>query len=46
MAEKGNHKKKKQFLTYISHLQPLSTEEKEELKMRIYMAICQSTAIK
>jgi len=44
MADKSNKKKKKLTFSFIPALQPLSIEEKKELEMRIYVAICQSIA--
>ena len=43
MAAKGNTKKGP--YTYNPSLQPLSKKEKEELKMRIIVAIRQSIAV-
>jgi hypothetical protein len=42
MADKFNKKKKELAFSFIPALQPLSLEEKKELEMRIYIAICQS----
>jgi hypothetical protein len=44
MATKGKTKKKERLYSFIPSLQPLSKEEKEELKMRIIVAIRQSVA--
>ena len=45
MATKGNPPKKEHIYSLIPPLQPLSKEEKEELKMRIIVAIHQSVAL-
>ena len=45
MATKGDSKKGKCLYSFIPSLQPLSKEEKEELKMRIIAAIHQSVAL-
>lgn len=44
MAAKGNTKKKETY-SFVPSLQPLSKEEKEELKMRIIVAIHQPMAL-
>ena len=44
METKGKTKKKERLYSFIPPLQPLSKEEKEELKMRIIVAIRQSVA--
>jgi hypothetical protein len=44
MATKRKTKTKERFFSFIPSLQPLSKEEKEELKMRIVVAIRQSVA--
>ena len=46
MADKGKIKKKELTFSFIPTLRPLSAEEKKELEMRIYVAICQSAALK
>ena len=45
MATKEDSKKKKRLYSFIPSLQPLSKEEKEELKMRIIVAIHQPIAL-
>ena len=46
MVTKRDSKKKiKHLYSFIPALQPLSKEEKEELKMRIIVAINQSVAL-
>ena len=44
MATKRKTKTKERFFSFIPSLQPLSKKEKEELKMRIVVAIRQSVA--
>lgn len=46
MAGKGRKKKKEFTYSLIPFLQPLSTEEKKELEMRIFVSICLSAALK
>lgn len=46
MAYNGKNKKKALTFSFIPTIPPLSTEEKKELEMRIYVAICQSAALK
>ena len=45
MATKRDSKKKETHYSFIPSLQPLSKEEKEELKMRIFAAIQQTQAL-
>ena len=45
MATKGDSKKGKCLYSFIPSLQPLSKEEKEELKMRIFTVIQQTQAL-
>ncbi len=45
MATKRDSKKKETLYSFIPSLQPLSKEEKEELKMRIFTAIQQTQAL-
>ena len=45
MATKGKNNKKERLYSIIPPLQPLSQEEKDELKMRIFVAIHQSLAL-
>ena len=46
MTGKGGSKKKELTFSFIPSLQPLSMEEKKELEMRIYAAICQAAVLK
>ena len=46
MAGKVKNNKEKITYSYIPLLPPLSAKEKKELEMRIYIAICQSAALK
>lgn len=45
MATKRDSKKEETLYSFIPSLQPLSKEEKEELKMRIIVAIHQPIAL-
>ena len=45
MATQRDSKKKETLYSFIPSLQPLSKEEKEELKMRIFAAIQQTQAL-
>ena len=45
MATKRDSKKKETLYSFIPSLQPLSKEEKEELKMRIFTVIQQTQAL-
>lgn len=42
MANNYKHWKEESSFSFAPALQPLSTEEKKELEMRIYVAICQA----
>lgn len=46
MAGKGKTKKKGLTFSFIPSIQPLSIEEKKELEIRIFVAICQSAVLK
>lgn len=46
MVGNGKNKKKEHTFSFIPSLPPLSMDEKKELEMRIYVAICQSAALK
>ena len=46
MAGKVKNNKENITYSYIPLLPPLSAKEKKELEMRIYVAICQSAALK
>ena len=45
VAKRDSKKKIKHLYSFIPALQPLSKEEKEELKMRIIIAMNQSIAL-
>lgn len=42
MENNYKHWKEESSCPFVPALRPLSTEEKKELEMRIYVAICQS----
>ncbi len=45
MAAKDKYRKRGHSVSFIPSLQPLSIEEKKELELRIFVAICQSAAM-